>query len=122
MLQLFEKLINEHGSSTILKERLLILKDEYAELEKAKAELQSTNGALQSALEQERQRSKRLEAELAALRSGTLAKYACDHCGSPNLKRTGNRPDPTFGRLGVKQLLFKCEACGKDSAFMEERA
>lgn len=45
--------------------------------------------------------------------------YGCDHCGSQNLKRTGNRVDPVFGRLGGKQALFTCNACGKESAFME---
>lgn len=122
MLQLFEKLINEHGSSTILKERLTILKDEYTQIETAKAELQAKNGALEAKLEQEQKRANRLEAELAALKSGVLAKYVCDHCGSPNLKRTGNRPDPTFGRLGVKQLLFVCGECNEQSAFTEDRA
>ena len=33
----FEKLINEHGSATILKERLLLVADQYAALEKALA-------------------------------------------------------------------------------------
>ena len=121
MLQLFEKLINEHGSSPILKERLTILKDQYAEIEKEKAKLQSENGALQAELAKERERANRAEAELTALRSGTFAKYVCDHCGSPSLKRTGNRPDPMFGDLGIKQLVFQCSACSKESAFTEDR-
>ena len=41
----------------------------------------------------------------------------CDHCGSYRLRRTGNRPDPTFGDLGVKQAVYACEACGKESAY-----
>lgn len=122
MLQLFEKLINEHGSSAILKERLTILKDQYADIEKAKAELQAKNGVLQSELDKERARADRLQAELSALKSGTFAKYVCDHCGSPELKRTGNRPDPTFGDLGIKQAVFQCSVCNKESAFTEERS
>ncbi|GAA5785104.1 hypothetical protein [Chitiniphilus shinanonensis] len=121
MLQLFEKIINEDGSSAILKDRLTILKDMYAEIEKACAELQAKNGALQSELEQERSRADRLQNELDTLKSGVFAKYVCDHCGSPKLTRKGNRPDPTFGDLGVKQLIFSCQACGQESAFIEER-
>jgi len=122
MLQLFEKLINEHGSSTILKERLTILKDEYSQIEKSCSELQSENGALKAELDKERNRVYRLQAELTDLKAGAFAKYVCDHCGSPNIKRVGNRPDPTFGDLGVKQYIFVCNECQKESAFQEERA
>lgn len=117
---MFEKLINEHGSSLVLKERLTILKDMYAEIEKARSDLETENGALQAELEKQRQRAERLEAELETLKSGTFAKYVCDHCGSPDLKRIGNRPDPTFGPLGVKELVFRCGACNEESAFTDE--
>jgi DNA-binding MarR family transcriptional regulator len=46
--------------------------------------------------------------------------YACDHCGSTKLKRIGNRPDPTFGELGVKQAIFKCLSCQTESAFTQD--
>ena len=120
MLQLFEKLINEHGSSTILKERLTILKDEYSHIEKSCANLQAENGALKAELQKERERANLLQSQLNELNSGTFAKYVCDHCGSPSLKRIGNRPDPTFGDLGVKQFIFKCSECQKESAFTDE--
>jgi len=45
--------------------------------------------------------------------------YVCDHCGSQRLKRTGSKPDPTFGPLGIKQAIFNCEECGKDSGFTQ---
>lgn len=121
MFQLFEKLINEHGSSAILKERLTILKDEYEQIEKACSDLQAKNGALQVELDKERNRANQLQAELTALKAGAFAKYVCDHCGSPNISRIGNRPDPTFGDLGVKEYVFRCEECKKESAFQEER-
>jgi hypothetical protein len=121
MLNLFEKIINEHGSSAILKERLTILKDEYAEIEKVRSQLQAKCGALEAELQQQRSRADSLEKELNALKSGTFAKYVCDHCGSPNLQRIGNRPDPIFGDLGIKQFIFKCADCGKESAFTEEK-
>lgn len=65
-----------------------------------------------------------LEARIAALEGNSKApssEYVCDHCGSSNLRRTGNRPDPTFGNLGVKQAVFVCEDCGKESAFQQKR-
>ena len=43
--------------------------------------------------------------------------YRCDHCGSPKLKRIGNRRDPTFGDMGIKQEVFRCLACNLESAF-----
>jgi len=61
-----------------------------------------------------------LEARIAELErrtSQTSCEYVCDHCGSPELKRTGSRPDPTFGPLGVKQAVFVCNSCGKESFF-----
>jgi len=43
---LFEKLINEHGSATILKERVVALKDQVIELEKENSSLKSENVVL----------------------------------------------------------------------------
>jgi hypothetical protein len=45
-LTLIEKLINEHGSSTILKERLELLKDQISALENEKGVLKSENAIL----------------------------------------------------------------------------
>jgi len=106
-----EKLINEHGSATILRERINLAAQQYAALEKENVSL--------------KQRISRLEAENAQLKhratrlasAGNPAGYVCDHCGSPDLKRIGNREDPTFGVLGVKQAVFSCNSCGKESAF-----
>jgi predicted RNA-binding Zn-ribbon protein involved in translation (DUF1610 family) len=120
MLSLLEKLINEHGSSAILRERLILIKAEYEALERKCSDLQSKNGALQLEVEQLRSRSGSLESELDMLKSGAFATYVCDHCGSPDLVRIGSRPDPTFGDLGVKQKVFKCNKCGQESAFTPE--
>ena len=46
---LIEDLINEHGSSTILRERLLLLKDELGKVEKERAELQAKAAKLEKA-------------------------------------------------------------------------
>jgi len=47
--------------------------------------------------------------------------HRCDHCGSAMLKRTGSRPDPTFGELGVKQAVYMCLSCRKESAFTDDK-
>lgn len=59
LLDGFEKLINEHGSAVILKERIALANDKYAALERktsecatAKVELESENQALRLNLEQ----------------------------------------------------------------------
>lgn len=122
MLSLIDKLINEHGSSNILRDRLELVKEEYQRLESKCSELQSENGALSTELEQERERANQLQEELDQLRSGAFAKYVCDHCGSANLTRKGNRLDPTFGDMGIKQMVFECNACGKESTFRRDNA
>lgn len=43
-----EKLINEHGSSNILRERLLLASDQYSALEKEKSCLKSENEILKT--------------------------------------------------------------------------
>ncbi|AKH38161.1 MULTISPECIES: hypothetical protein [Nitrosomonas] len=64
-----------------------------------------------------------LEQRIAALeaRSSNInSEDVCDHCGSSNLRRTGSRPNPTFKSLGVKDAVFLCDDCGKESAFIIE--
>jgi uncharacterized small protein (DUF1192 family)/DNA-directed RNA polymerase subunit RPC12/RpoP len=48
--------------------------------------------------------------------------HHCDHCGSTQLRRTGSRPDPTFHDLGIKQALYSCLSCGKESAFTKDES
>jgi DNA-binding PadR family transcriptional regulator len=47
--------------------------------------------------------------------------HHCDHCGSAKLRRTGSKPDPTFGDVGIKQALYTCIDCGKESGFTDDR-
>lgn len=103
LFDLFEKLINEHGSATVLRERLDLIKAQYAAMERENQNLQAQNAAL--------------KAELQQLQAAAPAPYHCDSCGSARLVRTGNRPDPTFGDLGIKQAVFRCDDCGATSAF-----
>lgn len=59
MLSMFEKLINEHGSSTILKERILLINDKYEVLqtkldlsEKENSSLKKDNEELKNKLKE----------------------------------------------------------------------
>ncbi len=46
--------------------------------------------------------------------------HCCDHCGSLQLRRTGARPDRVFGDVGVKEDVYSCLSCGKESAYTQE--
>lgn len=123
----FEKLINEHGSAAILKERISLANDQYSFLEKQKISLESDNEnlkdenrALKLNLEEAKEKIKEFEEQISSIHNTNPDGYVCDHCASPSLTRTGSRPDPTFGDLGIKQKIFSCNVCGKESAFTPE--
>lgn len=120
MLDLIENLINEHGSSVILKERLEALKEQYEALQASREELSNENARLKNDLAEANARVAKLGSQLQELKTGDFGTYVCDHCGSPDLTRTGSREDPTFGVLGIKQKVFSCNICGKESAFTPE--
>ena len=120
LLDGIERLITEHGSAAILRERISLARDQYAALESDAAELRKDNDRLKSANADLQARVRDLERQLSEMRSGSNSGYTCDHCGSRKLRRTGNRPDPTFGDLGVKQAVFSCLDCDKESAFTQQ--
>ncbi len=120
LLDGFEKLINEHGSAVILKERIELANDKYSLLEEKNSVLEekiknfeAKNQKLTELLQEAESKLKELSKQDNCNPDG----YVCDHCGSPSLTRTGSRPDPTFGELGIKQELFRCDDCAKKSAF-----
>ena len=111
MLDLLNTLINEHGSSTILKERLGLVADQYAALERRNADLEKENQQIALELEQVRARLRTLQSQLDSLQSAH-GKLVCDHCGSPSIVRVGSRPHAIFGDVGLKQAVYRCEGCG----------
>ncbi|HNV89130.1 MAG TPA: hypothetical protein PKL53_09230 [Methylotenera sp.] len=122
LLDGLEKLINEHGSATILKERIALLNDQHALVEKQAAALKEQITHLQGENERLKLDKQQLQQQIKTLESShniNPHNYVCDHCGSDNLNRAGSRPDPTFGDLGIKQSLFNCLSCGKQSAFTQ---
>lgn len=102
-----EKLINEHGSAAILRERIQLANDQYAALEQKAA-------ALQMQVKQLQAENVQLSQQLQQATRYTGNEF-CDHCGGQNLKRAGARPNPTFGRAGVKDTIFECLDCNKQS-------
>jgi len=138
LLDGLEKIINEHGSSVILKERIALANDKHSmneakvrELEEKVKILETENQSLRLNLDQTEKETqtlrldlgqankevRELEKQLSKSHSMNPDGYVCDHCGSGSLKRTGSRPDPTFKDFGIKQKLFICSECGKESAF-----
>ena len=64
MLEMFEKLINEHGSSVILKERLELFSDKYSLLEEKAIRMEQRNQALETELQQAYEKIRELETTL----------------------------------------------------------
>lgn len=137
LLDNFEKLINEHGSATILRERLELFRDQIAALSKENALLTSRvadltnervilsgeNARLKLEISELNFTKKEEDQQIRQLKDSTHNDnpdgYACDHCGSKSLKRTGSRLDPVYAKLGVKQKLFLCKDCNNESAYTE---
>lgn len=113
-----ERLITEHGSAAILRERLALAAEQYAALEKKIIELQAENERLNSENSKLQEQVRNLASSPA--QNSNPDGYVCDHCGSSNLKRTGSRPDRTFGALGAKQAVFRCNECGGESSFLQD--
>jgi len=103
LLEKFEKLINEHGSSVILREHLALVKAEQAALERKCKQLETENSQLRSRLAEFEK-----NAEI----------HFCDHCASPNTTYAGRRKSPTpFGDMGLMEAIYRCNDCQKDSYF-----
>jgi hypothetical protein len=103
--------------AAIYKERLADSEKQIRALELKVIQLAEEKAVLQARLEECEHQRRALDEQIVKVNHGNPDGYVCDHCGSPRLRRTGNRPDPTFGGLGVKQAVFTCEACGLESAF-----
>lgn len=125
-----ERLINEHGSNTILNEIILLLKYQHAiftnEITAHRGKIAGLDAEV-LALKQEisvlKKINKKLELDNNELKykldfshSSNPDGHVCDCCGSKQLKRIGSRPNPTFGELGVKDAIFQCENCGETTA------
>lgn len=115
-----EKLITEHGSANILRERIALANDQHAALEKKAAALEAENKKLQLANSRLEEKCRELQQKISQGSNSNPDGHHCDHCGGQNLKRTGARPDPTFGDLGIKEAIFSCQDCAKPT-YIQQR-
>ena len=105
-----EALINEHGSAAVLREHLALLREQVGAL-------QRENGDLRTQLQQAQAQAQQNSDQLRRFANDNPEGWCCDACGSVDLKRTGSRPDPTFGVMGIKQAAMTCRPCGMVSYF-----
>ena len=120
MLKLFEKLINEHGSSVIFKERIEAIKEQYSFLERENIDLKVRQRELEKELDVMKEKLQQYVVQLERY-NNLSSKVACDHCGSINIKRTGTRKAKgSLGRLGIKNMVFDCLDCGGESEIEQE--
>ncbi len=104
LLKLVESLINEHGSATILRERLTLLGERIGALER-------DNQNLRAQLEQAQAHAQESQSRLDRFAKDNPAGWRCDGCGSVDLVRSGGRPDPVFGEAGIRQAKMTCRVC-----------
>jgi len=102
LLDGFEKLINEHGSATILKERIALANDKYAVLEAKLAIFEKENIALKDEITKLQDENKRLKVDNEQL----IIKIQ-------NLEKTASSHDKLLDQEKVKILtaLTKQEWC-----------
>lgn len=113
-LELLEKLINEHGSAAVLREHIGLMKAQQAALEARCRDVEAKNAQLERDLAQHKARADQAE---QALRASAAGAPSCDHCAGVSLQRTGTRPHPTFGVVGLKEAVYTCQDCRRDSYF-----
>lgn len=60
-----------------------------------------------------------LEKRIAALEAKLMGGgTVCDKCGSSAVTRIGSRPNATFGDVGVKDALYRCNICDAETAVL----
>ena len=116
-LELLEKLINERGSAAILREHIGLLKAEQTALEARCRDAEAKVRQLELSVAEYKSRADQAQQALEALQSGSISVQVCAHCASISLRRTGTRPHPTFGEVGLKEAIFRCNVCERDSFF-----
>lgn len=112
LLNKFEALINERGSATVLREHLALLRERIGALERE-------NGDLRTQLQKANAQAQESQSRLDRFAKDNPKGLRCDACGSVDLARTGSRPDPTFGEVGIKQAIMTCRVCQHVSAFTD---
>lgn len=113
LLNKVEALINERGSAAVLREHLALLRERIGALERENGDLRTQLQMAQAQAADDRDQARRFAQD-------NPQGWRCDGCGSVDLMHTGNRPDPTFKALGIKQAVMACRACGVVSHFTQD--
>lgn len=127
-----QRLIDEQGSSKVLKERILFLKEKHAafvteniahktkiaELEMQVRQLKNEVTKLQQISANLKLGISQLIDKISSVINSSPKNDVCAYCGSSRLKETGNKPNKRFGDFGVKDAIFQCEDCGEKTVVM----
>ena len=121
LIENIEKLIDENDSTLIIKERLLLLKDQLAAYDKELtgcrkkvSALADMIGYLESEIQNIKLENFTLTENMEKLHSPDPHDYQCSLCGSIKLKRIESTFQETFGRFDAKNAFFICLDCGKE--------
>ncbi|MBY0483458.1 hypothetical protein [Nitrosomonas sp.] len=132
IFEAIDKLITEHGSASILKEHVSFLRNKIDmltsennvlkdEINSMKLNTTSLEKQIQGINEDNKNleiNNSNLESQLNAVHGNNPDKHACDHCGSARLKRSGSRHSgKKLAGITIKDALYTCDDCGKESAF-----
>jgi hypothetical protein len=112
LLKQIEALINEHGSATVLREHLGLLRERIGALERECNDLRAK-------FEQAQAHAQDCQSRLDRFSKDNPKGLRCDACGSVDLVRTGSREDPTFADVGIKQAVMSCRVCSAVSHFTD---
>jgi uncharacterized protein with PIN domain len=110
-----QKLITEHGSSTILRDHLALFKDQVVLLEKKSALLETENTMLKAENEKLKLENQQLKIQIQQNKEKNQVKGdLCPYCQERTGKLIDIRPHKIFGEVGLKVGYYHCEKCGKE--------
>jgi len=113
-----EKLINEHGSATILRERLALAADQFVTLEKENINLQESLSHAITKIQSLESHNANLEKQIANLTPSEEPGHKCPYCRklTGKLERLEPHREHLLKVMGVKIGHYHCENpdCGKD--------
>jgi len=101
-----------------LDEQVRALTAQAAHLSVQAAEFQAQNAVLRA--EQQALQAQLQQARTQPDEGGNPKRHTCHACGSQRIHRSGSRPDPVFGGVGIRQMLYTCTVCATVSAFTND--
>jgi hypothetical protein len=106
LLNLFDKLIVEHGSAAVKGDHIALLREQLQTTEKQLEKLETENKELKERL----------------LKYEEQSGEKCPKCRKPSFSLTSSKPDRDFGDMGLSNYLFSCSDCGFTDEISAESA